>query len=70
VAFASAIDWALRRREDPEWLERVDATLADTSWDWTWERMDALLDAALRTVPRAPRSGNDLARAVGTEKVA
>jgi UDP-galactopyranose mutase len=35
------------RRERREWLARVDAFLAQDSWDETWARMSRLIDAAV-----------------------
>ena len=37
-----------------EWLEQVDAFLAGTSWDLTWERMSSLIDDTLLLYQRKP----------------
>jgi UDP-galactopyranose mutase len=37
-----------------EWLESVDAFLAGTSWDSTWERMSSLIDDTLLLYQRKP----------------
>ncbi|HEV2123728.1 MAG TPA: glycosyltransferase family 1 protein [Chloroflexota bacterium] len=47
-AFVAAVEEALR--EDPaSYLERVDAFLADVSWDSTWSNMARLVQAAIET---------------------
>ncbi len=47
-AFAAACDAAMREDGgNPDWLRRVDAFLAGTSWDRTWARMNGLLQSAL-----------------------
>ncbi|MGG5820654.1 glycosyltransferase family 1 protein [Falsiroseomonas sp. HW251] len=47
---------ALLKRPREAWLARVDARLATDSWDRTWSRMSALIEA----VPRTRRSGAGL----------
>ena len=37
----------------PGWLDRVDAKLADQSWDRTWGAMHDLIDAALSATVRS-----------------
>jgi hypothetical protein len=48
--FADAIDRLLVMPKTP-WLERVDAFLADKSWDHTWRDMNALLSQARQHRP-------------------
>lgn len=45
--FVAAIDAALDDRANAVWRRRVQALLATTSWDLTWARMAALVDAVL-----------------------
>jgi glycosyltransferase involved in cell wall biosynthesis len=45
-SFVAACDEALRPR-DPQWLAKVDAFLAGNSWDQTWSRMNALVEAVV-----------------------
>ncbi len=45
--FVAAIEGALDRGKDEEWLRRVDAFLAKTSWNSTWEQMRSLIESAL-----------------------
>jgi len=42
-----AIEAALAQREDAQWLARVDAFLAHTSWDRTWKGMSRAMANAL-----------------------
>jgi UDP-galactopyranose mutase len=43
-AFVAAAEAAMREEaRDPGWLARVDAWLAQTSWDRTWARTDEAL---------------------------
>jgi len=44
---SAAIDRLLRQDREP-WLRRVNAKLANMSWDKTWAEMDALINARLR----------------------
>jgi glycosyltransferase involved in cell wall biosynthesis len=44
-ATVSAVETALSQGLDTDWLARVDAALARSSWDETWRRMQALIDA-------------------------
>lgn len=51
--FENAINRALADAEDPEWLPRVEAFLADNSWDNTWQQMQTLiLEKSLETAPQ------------------
>jgi UDP-galactopyranose mutase len=53
--FIAAVEKALSQKSvDSEWLQRVDAFLAQTSWDETWERMSALIDEVLDRKKAAP----------------
>jgi UDP-galactopyranose mutase len=45
--FIAAIEDAMTDCENPEWREKVDAFLANTSWDRTWGQMRALVDSAV-----------------------
>jgi glycosyltransferase involved in cell wall biosynthesis len=42
--FIRGIETGLAIRDDPGWRERVDAFLADISWDITWKKMVALIE--------------------------
>lgn len=46
-AFAEACDAALAEADDPERIARADAFLSTTSWDATWDEMDALVEEAV-----------------------
>ena len=46
--FIVAAECELHRRHRRRWLGEVDAFLARSSWDSTWDRMHALMTAALR----------------------
>lgn len=46
--FVVAAEGELSRPDRPQWQERVDAFLAGSSWDATWERMHELIAAAIR----------------------
>lgn len=46
--FVQAIERELGRTQRGAWLRQVDAFLAGNSWDATWSRMWALIDAACR----------------------
>jgi UDP-galactopyranose mutase len=61
-----AMDDALADDGREEWLQRVDARLARTSWESTWAGMDALIDGAAdgRLAPPA------MERGMGTERAA
>jgi glycosyltransferase involved in cell wall biosynthesis len=58
-AFVAAAEQALdQAQKDSTWLQRVDAFLANTSWDKTWMQMNELIEAAiaqtaLRAVPNS-----------------
>lgn len=43
--FAMSLDRALSGEHDPEWTERVERKLAQSSWDLTWAAMRAEIDA-------------------------
>jgi glycosyltransferase involved in cell wall biosynthesis len=48
--FVEAIETTLgmHREQRAAWLKKVDAFLADKSWDRTWERMAAIMNASIR----------------------
>jgi len=47
-SFAAAIEAALRDAKDPGgWIEEVDGTLVDMSWDSTWARMKGLIECVI-----------------------
>lgn len=46
-SFAEAIERALAKRDDDQWLAAVDAVLAEKSWDLTVNRMMALMENKL-----------------------
>lgn len=64
--FVQAIDEALTQTDDErnQWLKRVDAHLATTSWDRTWASMDAEISAVLagRQAVSAPATFHESAR--------
>ncbi|MBK0401445.1 glycosyltransferase family 1 protein [Adhaeribacter sp. BT258] len=45
--FEVAIQNALLQNNDPEWLQKVDAFLANTSWEQTWQNMALQMQKAL-----------------------
>ncbi len=52
--FVAAIAAALKQTEtEPDWLDRVDTFLAQTSWDRTWQAMNDLIEAVMM----APENG-------------
>jgi UDP-galactopyranose mutase len=53
--FVAAIEAALNERSE-EWLQQVDAFLAQSSWDSTWERMAQLIELAIRNRRSAGKS--------------
>lgn len=55
--FIAAIERSLPRRCDPRWLEAVDARLAHTSWDQTWNDMKQLMQLKLKRSPGAQAGG-------------
>jgi glycosyltransferase involved in cell wall biosynthesis len=61
-----AMDEALADRGREEWLRRVDARLARTSWESTWAGMDALIDGAADGRLASPA----MERGIGTERAA
>ena len=54
--FIVAAECELHRRHRRRWLGEVDAFLARSSWDSTWDRMHALMTAALRGETSQPCS--------------
>ncbi len=55
--FVAAVETALQiARQDSAWLDRVDAFLAQNSWDKTWASMNPLIESVVSTVkmPRLP----------------
>ena len=54
-AFVAAAEELMRAGADPDWLARVDALLAQNTWDRTWARMSELIEgvAARRLAARA-----------------
>lgn len=57
--FVEAIAAALKQPEtEPDWLNRVDTFLAQTSWDRTWQAMDDLIEG----VTTAPENGETTAQ--------
>jgi len=46
--WVEAIERALAQRDDAQWLARVDAFLAHTSWDRTWKGMSRAMAEALQ----------------------
>ncbi|PSB17444.1 glycosyltransferase family 1 protein [Phormidesmis priestleyi ULC007] len=58
--FVAAVETALQTaRQDSEWLDRVDAFLAQNSWDKTWASMSHLIESAVSTVKTPTRSPSD-----------
>lgn len=54
AAIATALD---QNSTHPEWLQRVDAFLSQTSWDLTWQAMESLIEHAIATKsPRSPEA--------------
>jgi len=45
--FIRAAEKILEKRQDNEWLARVDAFIANLSWDKTWSQMSNLIDAVV-----------------------
>lgn len=45
--FVAAIETAMQQGQDPEWLDRVDAFLSQTSWDRTWSTMSDLMQKTI-----------------------
>jgi len=46
--FIAAAEAALSRESDAAWINKVDAFLANTSWDETWSRMWQMIDDTLK----------------------
>jgi hypothetical protein len=53
--FIACIDMAMAERKHPEWLDRVDHTLGQNSWDITFEKMAALEKVVNRARPGVER---------------
>lgn len=54
--FVNACEQALAERHDPARQQKVDAALAESSWDDTWARMERLLETAeIRTLVRSAK---------------
>jgi UDP-galactopyranose mutase len=51
VEFASAIDRAVNAEPDADWQARVERTLAQGSWDRTWDAMHAQMEAVRQHDP-------------------
>ncbi len=51
--FAAAVERCLAAGDEEVWLQRVDEQLAGSSWDETWRRMSALIDAVAEARRRA-----------------
>jgi glycosyltransferase involved in cell wall biosynthesis len=47
--FAAALERALTAPDHRQWLARIDRRLSTGSWDTTWSRMKALIEAARRS---------------------
>jgi glycosyltransferase involved in cell wall biosynthesis len=48
--FVAAVEVAMQKaHQDPDWQNRVDAFLAQTSWDKTWANMSHLIESAIGT---------------------
>lgn len=55
--FVDAIAAALEQHQtQPDWLNRVDALLAQTSWDITWQSMNELIETAIANKRSTSRS--------------
>jgi glycosyltransferase involved in cell wall biosynthesis len=63
LSFVAAIE-KLSAKPDPQWLEKVDAFLARSSWDGTWasmqEKITARLDPARLDPPISPGCGQPM----------
>lgn len=51
--FVAASEAALRQKSDPSWLAKVDAFLADMSWDQTWSEMWQLIASTMKEKSKA-----------------
>lgn len=61
--FVAAIDAALNQTQrDADWLSRVDAFLAQMSWDLTWQAMNDLIEAAIAVKPSTSSNLNQAAK--------
>ncbi len=60
--FIAAAEEALLRKSDAAWLNKVDAFLANMSWDETWSRMWQLIDDTLKQKSRvnSPALANEV----------
>lgn len=55
--FVQAIEQALiQKQTHPDWLNQVDAFLAQTSWDLTWSAMNSLIETAIATKTQEPQA--------------
>jgi UDP-galactopyranose mutase len=63
--FIAAAESALAQPHH-EWLGAVDQVLADMSWEKTWARMNALVDATRAVCPRTERSQRQTFETVST----
>jgi UDP-galactopyranose mutase len=66
ATFVAAIETLLERGDDPSWSERVDAFLAQNSWDKTWGRMAELIDAAVQARDAALHNASSHIAATGS----
>lgn len=58
--FVAAVEVALQTaQKDSEWLDRVDAFLAQNSWDKTWASMSHLIESAVSTVKPSAIASKD-----------
>ncbi|MBW3593770.1 MAG: NAD(P)-binding protein, partial [Actinobacteria bacterium] len=60
--FVAAVEAALANAGDREWLARVDAHLAQMSWDETWARMETLIDGVVAASAKRPVARRPLER--------
>lgn len=69
--FVAAIATALNQSQNhSEWLTQVDAFLAQTSWDLTWNAMDDLIKSAIATKKQGTNGGMQQKTASTVVKVA
>lgn len=68
--FVEAIASALKPNQtQPDWLNRVDAFLAQTSWDRTWNAMNELIEDAIATRIQRSNSGTQQKASVTAKSV-
>jgi len=60
IDMAEAIERLILRKHDAAWRSAVDARLAQSSWDETWERMRRLIEPRLSQRPASIRSERGL----------